>query len=142
MPLRRLQQKICPVDQLEVSHPHTRQSQKQPVKRHTGGGLRWRTRPAPPQLDKLPFRRLLGCETRSPVVCALQERFFWEMAFLINIWWFKQGTRENTPHPPLRHLSLYPTLALPGWNNLSFLLVKMLIHGSARKAYLYHNATI
>lgn len=38
-----------------------------------------------------------------------------------------KGIREN-PDPPQ---ASYPTLALPGWNNVWFLLVKMLIHGSA-----------
>lgn len=95
--------------------------------------IHWRIWLVSPLLDKLMFRGLLCCEIWSPFVLPLDERFkqrnYLLANFLIYIWRFEQGTRENPGTPQ----ASYPTLALPGWNNLRFLLVKTLIHGSARK---------
>lgn len=86
-------------------------------------------------------RGLLCCEI-SPFVLPLSERFKQKsppQKLLKCIWRFEQGTRMSPKTPQAR----YPILALPGWNNLRFLLMKIIIHGSApTKTYLYHNTAV
>lgn len=91
--------------------------------------------------DKLVSRGLLCCEIRSPLCIISRWKAFEKRPFLrlfdklMEVWTMNSWE----PRPPQ---ASYPPLALPGWNNLCFLLVKMLIHGSTPKMYLYlHTAS-